>query len=205
MLSLPPEIGRGELRDVNLLLALLAVQLVIATYLTSGFASAELALEGEKGLPDLVLSAFSPATIAAGKIQSSAIYACYLVALAGPLAVLAASLRGAPLAPIAWAGALTIAVATAAGTWGSWLGGRFSSDFTRSFVHWLMLGLVFAGTAMLPSPWAAANPLRLTERAVRDGWSVAMIVVVAGYLAAAAAGALVIATHVRSARGAAEA
>lgn len=200
MLSLPPEIGRGELRDVNLLFALLAAQMVIATYLTSGFASAELALESERGLPDLVLSAFTPRSIAAGKIQSSALYACYLVALAVPLAVLAASLRGAPLQPIAWAGLVTIAVATAAGTWGAWMGGRFSSDFTRSFLHWVMLGAVFVGTAMLPSPWSVSNPLRLIERAVRDGWSLPMSGVVAAYVVAAAGGAALIGSYVRGAR-----
>lgn len=200
MLSLPPEIGRGELRDVNLLFALLAAQMVIATYLTSGFASAELALESERGLPDLVLSAFTPRSIAAGKIQSSALYACYLVALAVPLAVLAASLRGAPLQPIAWAGLVTIAVATAAGTWGAWMGGRFSSDFTRSFLHWVMLGAVFVGTAMLPPPWSVSNPLRLIERAVRDGWSLPMSGVVAAYVVAAAGGAALIGSYVRGAR-----
>jgi hypothetical protein len=200
MLSLPPEIGRGELRDINLLFALLAAQLLIATYLTSGFASAELALESEKGLPDLVLSAFSPWAIAAGKIQSSALYACYLVAAAVPLAVLAASLRGMPLHPILWAALVTIAVATAAGTWGAWMGGRFSSDFTRSFLHWVMLGAVFVGTAMLPAPWSISNPVRLIERAVRDGWSVPMSGVVAAYVGAAAGGAALIASYVRGAR-----
>ncbi len=204
MLSLPPEVGRGELRDVNLLFALLAVQLIIATYLTSGFASAELALEGEKSLPDLAISAFSPGQIAAGKLQSSVFYACYLIAIAVPLAVLAASLRGAPLHAIAWAAVVTVAVATAAGTWGAWMGGRFSSDFTRSFVHWVMLGAVFAGTAMLPPPWSIANPLRLIEGVVREGWSAASTAVIAGYLAAAVGGAAVITSHVRGARGAAE-
>ncbi|MGQ0551043.1 MAG: hypothetical protein ACT4PY_15395 [Armatimonadota bacterium] len=204
MLSLPPEIGRGELRDVNLLFALLAVQLIVATYLTSGFASAELALEGEKGLPDLVLSAFSPRAIAAGKVQSSALYACYLIVMAVPLAVLAAALRGAPLGAIAWAALVTVAVATAAGTWGAWMGGRFASDFTRSFLHWVMLGAVFAGTAMLPAPWSVTNPLRLIEGAVRDGWSGTMSAVTAVYLGAAVAGAVLIASHVRAARGADE-
>lgn len=200
LLSLPPEIGRFELREANLLLAFLVVQLVTVTYLTSGFASAELALEGEKGLPDLALSAFSPGVIAAGKIQSSAAYALYLVAVALPLGVLAASVRGAPLPAIAWAGGLTVAVATAVGTWGAWLGGRFSSDFTRSSVHWMILAGVFVGTALLPPPWSAANPLRLIELAVRVGWTPSMGAVIAGYLALAAAGAALVATHVRASR-----
>ncbi len=200
MLALPPEIGRGELRDANLLLAFLVVQLVIVTYLTSGFASSELALEGEKALPDLVLSAFSPSEVAVGKIQSSAVYAGYLVAIALPLAVLAASLRGAPVSVIAPSGAVSIAVATAVGTWGAWLGGRFTSDFTRSFVHWALLVGVFAGTAWLSPPWSAANPLRVIELALHGGWTGVMGAVIAGYLAVAVAGSVVIAAHVKASR-----
>ena len=204
MLSLPPEIGRGELRDVNLLLAFLIVQLLAATYLTSGFASAELALDGEKSLPDLVLSAFSPGEVATGKLESSALYAAYLIAVALPLATLAASLRGTPLAAIVPAGLITVAIATAVGTWGAWLGGRFPSDFTRSFIHWVMLTAVFAGTALLPAPWRAINPLRLVEDAVRVGWSTRTGVAIAGYLAAALGGTLAIAAHVRHTRGGTE-
>ncbi len=200
LLSLPPEIGRFELREANLLLAFLIVQLVAVTYLTSASASSELALEGDKGLPDLVLSAFSPRAIATGKLLSSAAYAAFLVAIGLPLLTLGAALRGAALGAVASAGLLIVAVAMAAGTWGAWLGGRFSSDFTRSFVHWTLLAGVFVGTALLPPPWSLANPLRLLDLTVRQGWTAPLAVVVAGYAALAAAGSVLIQSHVASAR-----
>ena len=205
LLSLPPEVARFEVREANtLLLAFLIVQVVTVTYLTSAFASSELALEGEKGIPDLVLSAFSPRAIASGKAQSAAGYALYLVAIALPLVVLAAGLRAAPVSSVALAGVVTVAVAAAAGTWGAWLGGRFSSDFTRSLVHWTLLAAVFVGASMLPQPWSLASPLRLIDLVVRSGWTWAVGVVVAVYLIAAAAGAVLIAAHVRSSRTEAE-
>jgi len=200
LLSLPPEIGRFELREANLLLAFLVVQLVAVTYLTSAFASSELALDGEKGLPDLALSAFSPHAVAVGKLASSGAYACYLVVVGMPLVTLAAALRGAALGTVAAAGVLIIAVATAAGTWGAWLGGRLTSDFTRSFVHWGMLAGVFVGTTLLPPPWSLINPLRLLDLTVRDGWTVSLAVVAAGYAAAAAAGGMLIRSYIASAR-----
>lgn len=200
LLSLPPEIGRFELREANLLLAFLVVQLVAVTYLTSAFASSELALEGEKGLPDLALSAFSPRAVAVGKLASSAAYATYLIAVGLPLVTLAAALRGAALGTVAAAGVLIIAVATAAGTWGAWLGGRLTSDFTRSFVHWAMLAGVFAGTTLLPPPWSLANPLRLLDLTVRDGWTISLGIVVVGYAAVAVAGGLLIRSCIASAR-----
>lgn len=204
LLSLPPEVGRFELREANLLLAFLAVQLAAVTYLTGAFASSELSLESEKGLPDLVLSAFAPAQIAAGKLLSSAGYAVYLIALALPLTVLAAGLRAAPLSTAFWAALLTAAAATAFGVWGAWLGGRFSSDFTRSFLYWSAMAAVFLGTARLPSPWNAANPVLLLEQALRGGWSWTFGVVITVYVAAAAAGVIAIASYITVMRAWAE-
>lgn len=188
LLSLPPEIGRFDLRDANLLLTVLAVQVVAVTYLSSAVASAELSIEGEKGLPDLALSAFPASVIAAGKALSSAAYAAYLLAIGLPVFVMAAALRGASLAPVGWATLLSCAVATAAGIWGAWLGGRFGSDFTRSFVHWSFIGLLLGATALLPPRWWPANPIRLIDVLVREGWTVWLPVAVVGYLALAAAG-----------------
>jgi len=200
LLSLPPEIGRIELREANLLLAFLVVQIVAVTYLSSAIASSELAIEGEKGLPDLVISAFSPRAIAVGKAQSSAIYAAYLLAVTLPLLVLAAALRGGRMAPIAWAGVLTLPVATGAGIWGAWLAGRFTSDFTRSFVHWVALAGVFAGTAALPAPWSGLAPIRAIDEIVRTGWSHWLFVPFGLYALIAAAGAVLIRAHVRALR-----
>ena len=204
LLSLPPEVGRFELREANLLLAFLVVQLAAVTYLTGAFASSELSLDGEKGLPDLALSTFGPVEIAAGKLISSAGYALYLVALTLPLTVLAAGLRAAPLSTAVWAAVLTAAAATACGVWGAWLGGRFSSDFTRSFLYWSVLVGVFVGTARLPAPWSAANPVLLLDNAVRTGWSWTLGAVVVGYLAVAAAGVVAIASYVTVMRTGAE-
>jgi hypothetical protein len=200
LLSLPPEIGRFELREPNLLVAFLVVQLVAVTYLSSAFASSELALEGEKGLPDLALSAFTPRAIAVGKLGSSALYAVFLAGVGLPLLTLAAALRGAALSAVMASSVLVVVVATAAGTWGAWLGGRFSSDFTRSFFHWLLLGAVFVGTAMVPPPWSLANPLRVLELTVREGWAPPLVIVLAGYAAAGLAGAAVIHFYIASAR-----
>ncbi len=204
LLSLPPEVGRFELREANLLLAFLVVQLVAVTYLAGAFASSELGLDGEKGLPDLALSAFTPGEIAIGKLISGAVYALYLVGLALPLVVLAAGLRAAPVPAVAWAAVLTVATATAFGVWGAWLGGRFPSDFTRSFLYWSLLAIVFAGTARLPAPWKAANPILLLDQAIRDGWSWPMGAVIAGYLVVATAGVVAIAAHVTAMRVGAE-
>ncbi|MDR7480978.1 MAG: hypothetical protein QN183_07065 [Armatimonadota bacterium] len=199
-LSLPPEIGRFELRDAHLLLALLAAQTVAVTYLTSAFASGEVALDGEKALPDLVLSAFSTAVITAGKVLSGALYALYLVLIAAPLVVFAVALRGAPLAIALWAGAVSAAVGAAAGAWGAWLAGRFASEFTRSIVHWSLLGAIFVGTALLPPPWSLVNPIRALDGLTSGVAPALLLAVVAGYLAVALAGAAAIAAHVRAAR-----
>jgi hypothetical protein len=200
LLSLPPEIGRLDLRDANLLLAVLAVQIVAVAYLSSAVASAELAIEGEKGLPDLALSAFAPRVIAAGKLLSSVLYAGYLLAIGLPVFVLAAALRGAPLAPIAWTTLLSLAIATAAGVWGAWLGGRFASDFTRSVMHWLFLGIILGATAFLPEAWWPASPFRATIALIRDGWTPWWLATAAAYLALAGAGTVLIGRFIRFAR-----
>lgn len=200
LLSLPPEPGRFEWRAADLLVLLVAVQMLAVTYLSSAVASSELALEGEKGLPDLTLSAFSPWTIAAGKWLSSAAYAAYLVAIGLPLLALGAALQGSPLVSVAWPAGFTAVVATAAGVWGAWLGGRFSSDFTRSFVHWGGLAVVFVVSALLPEPWWAINPIRVADLAVRTGWQPWMALPALAYLVAAALGAVTIAGQVRAAR-----
>lgn len=204
LLSLPPEVGRFELREANLLLAFLVVQLVAVAYLTGAFASSELSLEGEKGLPDLALSAFGAVEIAVGKLISSVGYAVYLVALALPLTVLAAGLRAAPLWTAVWAAILTATLATALGVWGAWLGGRFSSDFTRSFLYWSVLAAVFVGTARLPAPWNATNPVLQLDQAVRNGWSWTFGAVTAVYAIAAVAGVVAIVSHLTVMRTGAE-
>jgi hypothetical protein len=201
LLSLPPEIGRLDLRDANLLLAFLLVQLIAVTYLSSAIASTEIGVEGEKALPDLALSPFAPRAIAAGKLASSAIYAASLLAAALPLVVLSGALRGSPLWPVIWAEALTLAVATAAGTWGAWLGGRLTSDFSRSLAHWAGLALVFGATAWLPDPWSAASPLRMIDALVRSGWSAAFITCTIVYAGLAALGALMVRLQAQALQG----
>jgi hypothetical protein len=201
LLSLPPELGRIDVRDASLLLAFLTVQVVAVTYLCSATASAELSLEGEKGLPDLALSAFPIAVVTVGKVVSSAVYAAYLVLIALPLFVLATALRGAALAPIGYAGVLTVALATAAGLWGAWLGGRFASDFTRSLAHWALLAAVLGGTALLPASWWPASPLRLIDHVVRHGPTPWLAVAVVACAAATAAGAGLCARYIEHARG----
>jgi hypothetical protein len=200
LLSLPPEIGRLDLRDANLLLAVLAVQVVAVTYLSSGIASAELAVEGEKGLQDLALSAFPAGAIASGKMLSSALYALFLLGIGLPIFMMAAGLRGAPLAPIGWATLLSFSIATAAGTWGAWFGGRFASDFTRSVIHWTFLGITLGSTALLPEAWWPANPFRLIAVVIRDGWTPWLLAAAGGYLVLAGAGAVLVGRYIQYAR-----
>ncbi len=199
-LSLPPEVGRFEVRDAHLALALLAAQLVAVTYLTSAFASGEVAADGEKGVPDLVLSAFPVRTIALGKALSGTLYGLYLVLIALPVVVFAVALRGASLAIVVWAGVLTATVGAAAGAWGAWLSGRIASEFTRSLVHWSALGALFVGTALLPRPWSLLNPIRVLDRLVGGGGPATALVVAACYAVLAGVGALAIGAYVRAAR-----
>lgn len=203
MLSIPPEIGRLDLREANLLLAFLGAQMVAVTYLSSAVASSEIAVDGEKGVPDLVMSAFQPGAIAAGKAASSAAYAAYLVAIGLPLMSLAAALRGAALSAVLQAGVFTWAVGTVAGTWGTWLGARFASEFTRGFVHWVLLGGLLGGTMLLPRAWWMVSPLRVIEESLRPGGTWWVVPAAAGYLVVAGAGAALIHGHVRASRRAA--
>jgi hypothetical protein len=203
LLSIPPEIGRLDLRETNLLLAFLGAQLVAVTYLSSAVASSEIAADGEKGVPDLAMSAFQPAEIATGKVASSAAYAAYLVAIGLPLTSLAAALRGAALSAVLQAGVFTWAVGTAAGTWGAWLGARFSSEFTRGFVHWVLLGGLLGGTMLLPRAWWVLSPLRVIEEMLPPDGTLWAVPAAAGYLALAGAGAALINLHVRASRRAA--
>lgn len=200
LLTLPAESGAFGLRDAELISLLLTVQMLAVTYVSSAVASSELALEGEKGIPDLTVSAFSARAIAAGKWQSSAVYALYLVAILLPLVVLGTALRGGQMATVAWAGALTVAVATAAGVWGAWLGGRFTSEFARSVVHWGALAALFGGAAALPEPLWAASPIRMVDLVVHSGWHWWMGVAGAVYLAVSVLGVRLIAGQVDAMR-----
>jgi hypothetical protein len=200
LLSMPPEVGRIELRDTSVLLAFLVMQAAAVTYLSSAVASSEVAIEGEKALPDLTLSTFSPSVIAVGKAESSAAYAVYLLAVTLPLLVVASALRGTSIGPVLWAGILTFAVATAAGLWGAWLAGRFASDFTRSFVHWVGLAALFGGTTALPPPWSRLSPIRAIDEIIRMGSGRGLAVPIGSYVLAAVLGALLIRSHVRGMR-----
>lgn len=200
LLTLPSESGAFGLRDAELLSLLLTVQMLAVTYVSSAVASSELALEGEKGIPDLAMSAFSARTIAAGKWQSSAGYALYLVAILLPLVVLGAALRGGQIETVAWAGVLTVVVATAAGVWGAWLDGCFDSEFARTSVHWGALAALFGGTAALPDPLWAANPIRMVTLLVHSGWHWWMGVAGTVYLAISVLGVRLIAVQVDAAR-----
>lgn len=200
LLILPAESGAYGLRDAELLSLLLTAQMLMVTYVSSAVASLELAPEGEKGISDLAVAAFSAQAIAIGKWQSSAIYALYLVAILFPLVVLSAGLRGGHMATVAWAGALTVAVAAAAGVWGAWLGGRFDSEFARTVVHWGSLAALFGGTAALPESLWAASPVRMVDLVVRTGWHWWMGVAVVAYLGISALGVRLIASQVSAMR-----
>src|SRR5687767_6939225 len=84
-LALPPESGRlPQLQELDLMTAFLAVQIVLGVYLISAASTGEIAVEGEKAVADLAMSAFSPGTIALGKVGTSAASAVGLIAAALP-------------------------------------------------------------------------------------------------------------------------
>jgi hypothetical protein len=80
------------------------------------------------------------------------------------------------------------------------MSGRFASDFTRSFAHWLFLGVVLGATALLPPEWWPANPIRVVDVLVREGWTPWLLVAVAGNLLLAGAGFALVRGHVDYAR-----
>lgn len=200
MLSLPTGPERFGLGSADFLRLALSIQIVAVTYLSSSVASSELGMEGEKGVADLALSAFSPQAVAIGKLLSGALYSAYLVAIGIPLGLLSAGLRDVSAWPIAWAAAIALGTGTAAGVWGAWLGGRIGEDLARSLVHWTLLLVFFWATFALPPPWSVASPLRALEFATSGAWPLGTGASIAGYLVLAGAGTALVAARVRDLR-----
>lgn len=195
MLALPPEVGRlDELRQEGLLRAMLIVQMVLVTYLTSAAACGEIAVDGEKSPWDLAASPFPSGVIARGKVATSLAFAATLVVVGLPIIVIIAAIRGEPLGPLLQVPMVGLPLAAAMGALGALYGAVFDSDFVRSFVHWLTLVVLIIATTALPAPWSVIGPVRaLSEAAV--GLRAETLLVAAAYLILAAVAA--VALHAR--------
>lgn len=205
ILSLPPELGRRqEVRQQDLLQVFLIIQSLFIVYLTSATASGEIAVEGEKAPWDLAASPFPGGVIARGKVITSAVFSVLLVALALPLTVVVAGIRGHPLAPIAAAGAVTIAAATAVGTLGALYSTLFESDFSRSAVLWLTLVLMVIGVTVGSGPWQFISPLHVIPAAM-TGDGVGVGVALAAYTLLIIAGTAALAARIGAIRREAQA
>ena len=192
MLALPPEVGRlDELRQEGLLRAMLIVQMVLVTYLTSAAACGEIAVDGEKSPWDLAASPFPSGVIARGKVATSLAFAATLVVVGLPIIVIIAAIRGEPLGPLLRAPVVGLPLAVAMGALGSLYGAVFDSDFARSFVHWLTLVVLIIATTALPAPWGLIGPVRALSEAAQ-GLRAGALLVACGYvmLSAAATAAL---------------
>jgi len=200
--TLPAEGPLPGLADRELTQLLLLFTLGWIAYLTSALAVGEIGVEGEKALLDLAVTSFSPETIAAGKVLTSAIFAAVLVLAAAPLVALVVPLDPARVGAVVRALSVMIVVAVPLGAVGTWLTVAVPSDLVRTLVHWsLFLGL-FAATRWLAAPLALVNPLRLVAAAYQGApgiWPVAM----APYLLVTAGGVVLIARSVRRVREAA--
>ncbi len=133
--------------------------------LCAAVAGGEVAVPGEKGLPDLATAFFSARDIAWGKAVSALLYTAVLSLLALPALAFLAALRALP-----WTAALGQVVAIASVGWtfggiGTWLGGAVENDFLRSLALWTavggVLGVLFFWGTLLPleavSPFGPAS------------------------------------------------
>jgi hypothetical protein len=200
ILSLPPELGRmQEVRQQGLLQVFLIVQALFIIYLTSATASGEIAVEGEKPAWDLAASPFSTATIARGKLATSAAFAAFLVALGLPLTAAVAGIRGQALAPVAVAGAVITAAAAALGILGALYAAVFESDFARTVVHWFTLLIVVLAAAVAPPPWRLVSPVYAIPAAM-SGDTTGVLLALAAYGVLGAAGAAALAARISAIR-----
>jgi ABC-type transport system involved in multi-copper enzyme maturation permease subunit len=165
-LGLPPELGRiVESHETSLAVAVLWVQVVLITYLTSACLTQEIAVEGEKGPIDLLFAPFSPATIIAGKSVASLVTIVFWLLLGLPLLVLTTAVRQMPMGAL-----LPVTVVIAFVAWGMAEVGLlysvlFEAEFSRTLAHWVTLIAVFAGTASLPPFLQSLNPIVATTAA----------------------------------------
>lgn len=197
-LSVPPDLGRLEdLRGEGLLLAYFVVQMALGAYVTSAVACGEITVDGEKSVWDLAVSPFSGATVALGKLVSTALFATVLFALATPFALMVAGLRGEGVWEALRPAVVSIPAATVLGSLATLYAAVIDADFARSFVHWTTLLGVIVGAAMLPAPFALLSPVRALGAAVSQGLGPPVLAAAAGYALVAIAAAVATSRRVR--------
>jgi ABC-type transport system involved in cytochrome c biogenesis permease component len=186
-LGLPPEVDRfAESQTSGLYVAVLWVEVVLVSYGASACLIKEIAIEGEKSALDLVFAPFPAATIVAGKSASSlATIVCWL-ALAAPLLVLTTVIRQVPWRWVALSLATIAVMAWGIAQIGLLYDVLFETEFSRTLAHWGTLLIIFIGTAALPPPLRAFNPIAAATAAAEGIPLLAPLAVYAGLGAACA-------------------
>lgn len=138
--------------------------LVAAAYVAVAISSGEIAIPGEKTLPDLVMSPFSAGEIVRGKAITSAVFAAHLALATWPAFYFLNALRdGSPWVAAAQAGVVA-AVVWGFAAIGTWLSGAVEGDLVRSLAAWGLLAGVFGLLPLLGFP--SFQPVRAVHPGV---------------------------------------
>lgn len=135
--------------------------LVIAVYVAVATSSGEIALPGEKALPDLAMSPFGAGEIARGKAIASAMFALYLALAVWPLLLFLHALRDGGASVAAAQAGVVAAVAWGFAGIGVWLSGVVEGDLLRILATWGLLLVVFGLLPLVGAP--AFQPVRAVQ------------------------------------------
>lgn len=169
LLLAPQELEGGSRLHIDPAYILLAIQMVVLTYLISASACGEIAIEGEKSIWDLAGTRFSPRVIVYGKITSAVLSCLVLLVVATPLQALLLGLTDASPVPLLLGWLLTLGTACAAAAAAIWGMTLSESEGIRSLVHWAWLGMLFLLSALLPGPWRLLNPFQALRESFEGG------------------------------------
>ncbi|MDR7439560.1 MAG: hypothetical protein QN181_06665 [Armatimonadota bacterium] len=155
------------------------VFLAAVSFLGVAVGSGEVAIPGEKGLPDLATAFFSPRTIAGGKALSGLLYSLLLSLLALPALSFLGGLRALPWTAVAGQVLAVVPVGWAFVGMGTWLGGAVENDLLRSLAVWTVVGGILGAFAL----WGARSPLQAVHPAAPGllrflwigGWTVVAV------------------------------
>jgi hypothetical protein len=114
--------------------------------------SGEVAIPGEKGLPDLATAFFPARDIAWGKALAGFLYSLLLCLLALPPLAFLAGLRALPWTAAAAQVTAVLPVGWAFAGVGTWLGGVVENDLLRSLAVWAVVGGVLGALFLWGDP-----------------------------------------------------
>ncbi|MDR7415427.1 MAG: hypothetical protein QN193_00345 [Armatimonadota bacterium] len=126
--------------------------LAAVSFLCVAVTSGEVAIPGEKGLPDLATAFFPAREIARGKALAGFLYALLLSFLALPALAFLAGLRALPWTAAAGQVVAAVPVGWAFAGIGTWLGGVVENDLLRSLAVWTVVGGVLGSLFLWASP-----------------------------------------------------